>query len=62
MAKEGDSIHLTLVFNDGSKKMLDVPVKKMNMQMGSTMHKHDGHEMHKPAPKKMEQKHNGHMH
>ena len=51
MAKEGDSIHLSLVFNDGSKKMVNVPVKKMSMQMGSTDHQHD---MHKPAAKKMD--------
>jgi len=50
-ANEGDSIHLSLVFNDGSKKMVNVPVKKMQMQMGSQDHQHD---MHKPAPKKMD--------
>jgi len=57
-ANEGDSIHLSLVFNDGSKKMINVPVKKMNMQMDSQDHQHD---MHKPEPKKMEMDHN-HMH
>ncbi len=58
MAKEGDSIHLSLIFNDGSKKMVNVPVKKMSMQMGSTDHQHGM--MHKPAAKKMEHDHSGH--
>jgi len=53
-ANEGDSIHLSLVFNDGSKKMISAPVKKMNMQMGSTNQQHGGHDMHQPAPKKMD--------
>ncbi len=56
-ATEGDSIHLSLVFNDGSKKMINVPVK--NMQMGAMDHSKDEHDMHKPAPKKMD---HGHMH
>jgi periplasmic copper chaperone A len=29
----GDTVSLTLVFNDGSKKQLDVPVRKMEMSM-----------------------------
>lgn len=57
MAKEGNSIHLSLVFNDGSKKMINVPVKKMSMQMGSTDHQHN---MHKPMAEKMEQDHSDH--
>ena len=53
-AKEGDSIHFSLVFNDGSKKMVNAPVKKMNMQMSSHDHQQGGHDMHKPEPKKMD--------
>jgi len=56
-ANKGDSIHLSLVFNDGSKKMLEVPVKSMKMQMGSMDHKKGGHDMHKPEPKKMDHNH-----
>lgn len=33
----GDSVAITLVFNDGSKKQLDVPVRKVHM----TMHKQE---------------------
>ncbi len=56
-AKKGDSIHLSLIFNDGSKKMLTVPVKGMTMQMGSMEHKNGGHDMHPSAPKKMDHNH-----
>jgi len=56
-AKEGDSIHLSLVFNDGSKKMINAPVKKMQMQMGSQENQHGDHDMHKPEPKKMDHNH-----
>jgi copper(I)-binding protein len=35
---EGESITLTLVFEDGSEKMVAAPVRKMKMRMGS---KHD---------------------
>ncbi len=31
--KPGDSVSLTLVFNDGSKKQLDAPVRKIEMSM-----------------------------
>jgi copper(I)-binding protein len=57
-ANEGDSVHFSLVFNDGSKKMINAPVKKMSMQMGSG--EHGGHEMHKPAASKQMDHNNMH--
>jgi copper(I)-binding protein len=39
--KDGDKAALTLVFKDGSKKVVDVPVRKIEMKMDKGMdHKH----------------------